>query len=1795
MNEVMDLVWNETLADQVRTETERAMQGQSSDMRRTAEQLQQEATRHELRAAQLRAQLPIMTWEERTRSVRNSDGNYESYSYFERVINVPATHAQEEQARQMEAQARQVRQAATQLLQAAETLDRETARLTQLFANLHAETQHIDGGCAKRMQQIKEDIYGVIRRMEDIRDGFGDGTTSSSAEIPLTIGGLASAALAVVNPQLAAQLAGVQSVCADGLDPINLATGNFYYTKEDINIPGRYPLSFTRFYNAIGGFNSNLGPNWTHNYNIRLHKSSDDNHIRITFEDGHAEIFTRMAENRYVSQIEHKNTLAVPKDEEGGYVLIRPNFDQYRFDDTGALRRITTINGDDTHFEYTQRESGTPRKNENTLLTEVRTASGSLSFTYNEADLLTQVTDHTGRQVTFEYNNNNNTTTPEGIIEGLAGAGHNHSLQASQTHLTKVTHASGAIYQYTYDPRGLISQITTPMGHAMVQNEYDSQGRAIRQQMADGGIAHVAYNDAHHVNTVTEQNGNKIEYHRDEKYRTTRIDYDGYFDERFVYDDNNNRTQYTDRRKNSWRYEYDIFGNMTKTIDPLGNETEIEYSDLNKPTKITTPAGGNTILTYDDYGNVTGTTDPLGRQMHCTLDDYGRVTVLTLPDTSTNTLEYDARGNITSITDATGATTQYEYDNLNRVTKVTNGEGAATHFEYNTKGDIKKVTDAQGHTRSYEYNASGKVTKITDFNGTTIEYSYNNLGKVEEITDQSGGKTKLTYDIMWNVTGITDPLGNTVNYEYNHHNWVSKTIDQEGHATTYKHDPNGNVISVTSPLGTETIIRYDSLNRQSQVIEPDNATTSVTYDKAGNITQVTDPLGNTTTREYDLANQLTKVTDPLGNTTTMTYTTLGQVEQVTNAKGNHHTYSYYPGGRLKSVTKPDGETETYTYNKTGNITTVTDAFGNQTTLTYDTLGRVTQTTNQAGHSKHFAYDAVGNITAITDENGHTTQYKYSQLNDVVEVIDATGHSTKYSYDAAKRLTALTQYNNIGEPQITTYERNKKGEVIATTSPLGDIVKYAYDQQGRVTSKVDEDSHETLYAYNLTNQLAKISYADGKTVAFEYNALKQLTEMHDWLGTTTIELDQLGRATKVTDYDGNEVGYAWNALGQREKLTYPDGKEISYEYTPSGKLSKVLDGTDTTTYTYDPLGRLSERVLPDNTITKYEFTQLGTLASLTHSKADNATGTTSILDQFKYSYDPSGNITQIEKHRTGIEADNGIFKYAYDPLNRLIEATRSTGVDTNNINNNINAAASTKQYSYDPLGNRVSSIQNGKETRHSFNARNQLIQTLESDNTTITNYHYDKRGNLTQVTENGQLLSSYTFDATNMMTGAFNPDKGTAEYAYNGFRSRVKKLENYNPTHAQATTTEIANLPDPTKEVRYVLDITRPYDNLIMTQGTQNQSFTWGNSLLSGNNTSNETDDEIANYYYLQDHLGSPIRLLSEGDRDNITAYDEFGVPVVSECHVASPSSFGSPFGFTGYQTDDISNIYYAQARFYNPTTGRFGAEDPLKDQLNWYCYCNANPVNFIDPSGLISVPHSINPEEECGGNTRGNNVIPEVLGGIQLNGYLHQRREILDYLNRLTDHYLDFCSRGFVYIATHINGGHLMYGNALIERIISSAHVVQINLIHEGGNTWEVNSLYRAVRPNYGSGGIVSFNPASDPPITTFNSEGIAVPTSRPAYIGLAHELIHADRAMRGVACGRLRADVSVYLEVKRDVPRFSWLWFVDDSPTEIIRHIIDREEAATIGISHYTADCITENMIRREHGLPERASHLRL
>lgn len=107
----------------------------------------------------------------------------------------------------------------------------------------------------------------------------------------------------------------------------------------------------------------------------------------------------------------------------------------------------------------------------------------------------------------------------------------------------------------------------------------------------------------------------------------------------------------------------------------------------------------------------------------------------------------------------------------------------------------------------------------------------------------------------------------------------------------------------------------------------------------------------------------------------------------------------------------------------------------------------------------------------------------------------------------------------------------------------------------------------------------------------------------------------------------------------------------------------------------------------------------------------------------------------------------------------------------------------------------------------------------------------------------------------------------------------------------------------------------------------------------------------ATSYYEADGLGS-ITSLSNSSGSVVQTYDYYGV--TSFGTHSSSGSITNPFRFTGREYDE-TGLYFYRARYYDPSTGRFLSEDPIgfNAGINFYRYVSNNPVNLIDPTGLI--------------------------------------------------------------------------------------------------------------------------------------------------------------------------------------------------------------------------------------------------
>ena len=653
---------------------------------------------------------------------------------------------------------------------------------------------------------------------------------------------------------------------------------------------------------------------------------------------------------------------------------------------------------------------------------------------------------------------------------------------------------------------------------------------------------------------------------------------------------------------------------------------------------------------------------------------------------------------------------------------------------------------------------------------------------------------------------------------------------------------------------------------------------------------------------------------------------------------------------LYEIRYADGTEEAFTYDANGNLETHTLATGFVLTYGYDSMDRIVEITGSEGERKSYTYDALGNVTSMTDGEGNITWYAYTLSGQLAKVTDALGNETEYRYDVCDRLIEIRQYGAEGSLkgdtevsgmdaklleaerqngrkrlcQITRYTRDLRGQVTETMDALGQKETYTYDKKGQLLGKLDKEGYLTKYAYTKQGDLSGIQYADGKEVKLSYNPLRQLMEVEDWLGLTKITNDPLGRAVKVTYPDEREVSYTYGKSGERRSITYPDGKTVHYGYDEQIRLSELKEGDRIISYGYDEQGRLKNKQFPNGTSTTWKYDEKSQLTELVHRDTEG------ILDRYTYTYDLVGNKTGITKERRGLIEESGTYTYGYDPLDRLESIRKDNVLET--------------QYRYDAFGNRTGKESRERQTSYQYNALNQLINLTDQsqEGTSRETYLYDRRGNLSKVIRDGTVKNRYVYGALNRLEEAVNVAGETAKYQYHGLGHRVGKEISLDPTKQLSGQSQ-----KPDSRIDYLIDLTKEYHNLLeKTEDGISQTYFWDGNVAAFEESGKRS-------YYLQDELGSPLRIEDESGFTRETyGYGAFGEDLYGN------QGDLQVFGYTGYQRDNVAGTYYAQAREYQAEVGRFAGRDIVKGyfivpmSLNEYSYCINNSLLCQDNNGM---------------------------------------------------------------------------------------------------------------------------------------------------------------------------------------------------------------------------------------------------
>jgi len=352
----------------------------------------------------------------------------------------------------------------------------------------------------------------------------------------------------------------------------------------------------------------------------------------------------------------------------------------------------------------------------------------------------------------------------------------------------------------------------------------------------------------------------------------------------------------------------------------------------------------------------------------------------------------------------------------------------------------------------------------------------------------------------------------------------------------------------------------------------------------------------------------------------------------------------------------------------------------------------------------------------------------------------------------------------------------------------------------------------------------------------------------------------------------------------------------------------------TAYTYDAAGRLTRAQRGAASI-MYGYDDA--------NRPTNKTFRNGVQGQF--SYDDANRLTSISYLASGNPLWSG--QYTYNKVGNRI--TRTVGSTTLNYGYDKldrlvwvkNGATTLSSYQYDAVGNRTRKAASGKSTLYSYDAANQMTAAGSAS------YSYDQNGNLSTVQNGG--ITAYTFDGEDRLTGITFPDATTNAFVYNGDGLRVKSISKSGAV---------------SKYVWSGSDVINEYDG----------SMTLSKSYHLGAGLEGQCVGSGSVHYYATDGLGSVMSLTDEaGLATDTYEFDEFGV------QTAATGTTSNVYRYTGQQRDGESGLYYLRARYYDPSTGRFISQDPVKGDinepitLNPYVYCGDNPANSTDPSGLI--------------------------------------------------------------------------------------------------------------------------------------------------------------------------------------------------------------------------------------------------
>lgn len=851
----------------------------------------------------------------------------------------------------------------------------------------------------------------------------------------------------------------------------------------------------------------------------------------------------------------------------------------------------------------------------------------------------------------------------------------------------------------------------------------------------------------------------------------------------------------------------------------------------------------------------------------------------------------------------------------------------------------------------------GTLVSQTDVNGNTTSTALDGLGRVAEKSQTSpDGYLVPTARVVYgsDAGGAYRETDTRTAWQSDAWRWQREYLDGAGQVRRVSAQSDSaspilkdRTFDAAGQVAAETQPYYQSVTPVWQ---------AYTRDWLGRLVQTTDAAGSVTKVAYSIDTSAC----PLCAMKVTTTEGFGSPAQRTWTRHNDAQDS------ARRQVDPEGRVTTFGYDRIERRTSVSDLAGTTTTV-YDSLNRVTSVTSPDRGTLTNEYGTGDWLSSTTDANGVVTTYTYDDLGRVAQKAVTGGETTTFAYDNAAYANGLGRLTSV---KVIPYGQQ-------TPSSTND---FAYTPSGAVATNVmgiDGHVYTLTSTYDPEGRLRDFTYPDGLTLSRSYSALGGLSQL------------KLG-GTVYAQYD------LFSELGKPGKVSYPNGTSSTYTYDTAGRLTAMATkGPNNTSlmsyqYTWDAIHQITQVTDQVNSSrTQY----------LTYSAAGQLTGAASgVYGVLSYAYDSSGNMTSKEgasyayaNHRvilgTGFSATYDAagnrtsqtvgadtYQYAYGAESRMTQVSKNNAV--------------MEQYRYDFAGERVKKVDaNGTTTFYVTPAFE--VTYLPDGRRLETKYIQGPSGRVAAVTTEIPAGSAMMLDFRGLDSASRLFDKGSVAGLLGYVAQRARSLRAHpdaplwgeialalalvsagvalarrrapRKVAAALRALRAVALPEKTAFVRrhpvfaFVLPIVAAAFLSACTRVPAEQALSHAqDDLVAGANGDGNPVAGI--YFFHQNHIGSSSVITDAFGAEVARAeYKPYGEIV----QAWSPGQDIFRAKFAGKEWDKDASLYYFNARYYDPLTGRFmsadtqvqGGAERNAAAVNPYAYGNNSPIIYHDPSG----------------------------------------------------------------------------------------------------------------------------------------------------------------------------------------------------------------------------------------------------